>query len=561
MTNYNRIKINDFDVVNHNHLTMNHDNLTMEGGDDNMNYDHGMKDVHIGKNKTIIYFKVYPKGYFEVYPKGYFHIMKDHDHMIMKDISNAIRNYCVEHNYSYGFYSSGVGEDTNSISNVEDLDGEFSKFKEVFESTFSTDDYVYFIGHSYGSCFAKYFGMKYHIPSISLNGSDLYIAVPYFIGLHLNEDVKAEDMEWNEKSFVYKGVNYYGNEDIGLSKLYCDMMWKCDIEDTQNDLNIRNNLNIHVRDIPTHIIINYAPNKEHIQDNPEEVKLIHVFNKYYRNCHELCCKDRINNDYICSSEVVKTIFETFIEYSTLNKQDVTNYLMKPYEETIEHALINRLTLNRTHFDTYHMISMMLRDPKRYKAIVEKYKSTDISIDDDKELHDVEELHSIQNVKDPLEKRYLRLKLRNIKPEVEYQNLKKWCRNNSKVIPTLYRGERTDRFKNVTVGDTIEFTELFSSSEDETYAKWYITNGTVMVKDKDAEAILIIFKNLSAAHLKLPFDKKTVYRVFTNKETPHNNFTWNEINYEMPSNEYLSLQTKFRITNIQNVQNIIKIYVE
>lgn len=239
-----------------------------------------------------------------------------------------------------------------------------------------------------------------------------------------------------------------------------------------------------------------------------------------------------------------------------NNHDITNYLMQPYEPTIEHSLINRLTLNRTHFDTYHMITLMLREPERYKSIVEKYKDITASIYDT----DDETLHDITSDKDPIEKRYLRLKLRKIDPEVEYRNMKKWCDIHSETMPTLYRGERTNRFRGLSVGDTIEFTELFSSTEDEEYARKYITDGTVLVKDKTADAVLIIFKNISAAYLRLPFDEVTVYRKFTNKETPHNSFTWNEIDTEMYSNEYLSLQTSFKITKIEK-EDVIKIYVE
>lgn len=235
---------------------------------------------------------------------------------------------------------------------------------------------------------------------------------------------------------------------------------------------------------------------------------------------------------------------------------ITDYLMQPYEPTIEHSLMNRLTLNRTHFDTYHMITLMLREPERYKAIVEKYKDITASIYDT----DDETLHDITSDKDPIEKRYLRLKLRKIDPEIEYRNMKKWCDIHSETMPTLYRGERTNRFRGLSVGDTIEFTELFSSTEDEEYARKYITDGTVLVKDKAADAVLIIFKNILAAYLRLPFDEVTVYRKFTNKETPHNSFTWNEIDTEMYSNEYLSLQTSFKITKIEK-EDVIKIYVE
>ena len=262
--------------------------------------------------------------------------------------------------------------------------------------------------------------------------------------------------------------------------------------------------------------------------------------------------------FILTPEIIDEVRKKMssIELEGGNPASISDYLMQPYEPTIEHALINRITLNRTHFDTYHMITLLLRENERYKSIVEKYKDITASIYDT----DDETLHKITSDKDPIEKRYLRLKLRKIDPEIEYINMKEWCEKHSEVMSTLYRGERTNRFRGLNVGDNIEFTELFSSTEDETYARKYITEGTVLVKDKTADAVLIIFKNIRAAYLRLPFDKVTVYRKFTNKETPHNSFTWNELGTEMRSNEYLSLQTSFKITKIER-EDVITIYAE
>lgn len=254
----------------------------MRGGNDSR-----FRDVHIGKNKTIIYF----------------HGMNPHG-LKFTEVSEEIEKYCINHNYSYGFYLRGNDKDIDiekleiheagaEDEDVYDLDAELPLFKEAFESTFSITDEIYFLGHSYGANFAKYFAKKYGVPSISLDGSNLYNAVPYFIGLYLKEDVKAEDIEWNEKSYVYKGVNYYGNKDAGLWSCYCDVMWKCREDD------------------PNNVIIDYAANP----DAPKEVKLIKVNNKYYRNYYELHYGEEYRHTLHMIPEVVEIIFKTFIDSS------------------------------------------------------------------------------------------------------------------------------------------------------------------------------------------------------------------------------------------------------
>ena len=261
--------------------------------------DSRFKNVHIGKNKTIIYF----------------HGMNPHG-LKFTEVPEEIEKYCINHNYSYGFYLRGNDKDVDiekleihepgaEDEDVYDLDAELPLFKEAFESTFPTTDKVYFLGHSYGANFAKYFAKEYG-RSISLDGSDLYTAVPYFIGLYLNEDVKAEDIEWNEKSYVYKGINYYGNNEAGLWTYYCDVMWKCREDDANNT------------------VIDYAANVE----APEEVKLTKVDNKYYSNYYQLHYGKEYSHTLHMIPEVVNTIFETFIDEAPTADKVSSNYFKR-----------------------------------------------------------------------------------------------------------------------------------------------------------------------------------------------------------------------------------------
>lgn len=249
----------------------------LRGGNDSR-----FRDVHIGTNITIIYF----------------HGMNPHG-LKFTEVPAEIEKYCISHNYSYGFYLRGNDKDMKDIEihapgakdeDVYDLDAELPLFKEAFESTFSTTDKLYFLGHSYGATFAKYFAKEYGCKSISLDGSDLYTTVPYFIGLYLKEEVKAEDIEWNEKSYIYKDVNYYGNNEAGLWSQYCDVMWKCREDD------------------PNNVIINYNGNTI----NPNEIELEKVESGYYANLYNLFYTEEYCHTLHMHPEVVEFIFKTFI---------------------------------------------------------------------------------------------------------------------------------------------------------------------------------------------------------------------------------------------------------
>ena len=267
----------------------------MSGGNDSR-----FKNVHIGENVTIIYF----------------HGMNPHG-LKFTEVPEKIEKYCINHNYSYGFYLRGNDKDIDiekleihdpgaEDEDVYDLDTELPLFKEAFESTFSTSDEIYFLGHSYGACFAKYFAKEYGCKSISLDGSNLYTSVPHFIGLYLDEEVKAEDIEWNEKSYVYKGINYYGNDDAGLQSHYCDVIWQCR------------------EDIPNNTIIDYTANP----DAPEEVKIIKVDNKYYSNYYELHYGEEYRHTLHMIPEVVSVIFETFIDTIPTADKVSSNYFKR-----------------------------------------------------------------------------------------------------------------------------------------------------------------------------------------------------------------------------------------
>ena len=61
---------------------------------------------------------------------------------------------------------------------------------------------------------------KLDVTSISLDGSDLYNAVPLLMNEYINGEyvkdtdevkIKPEDIKFGPKEIIYEGVNYYGN--------------------------------------------------------------------------------------------------------------------------------------------------------------------------------------------------------------------------------------------------------------------------------------------------------------------------------------------------------------
>ena len=288
--------------------------FTMRGGDTSR-----FADVIHGSSKIIII---------------YFHGMNPHGMKFRKTVPDTLMRYCKSCEYSYGFYLRGRETDrlfehveNNEFTNEEidsfeltsntdldtyDLDGEYDLFKQAFESEFPNwkECQVYFLGHSYGACFSKWFAKQMNTTSISLDGSDLYTTVPYFIGC------EPDEVEYAEKSFIYNGKNYYGDDEHKLWSQYCDVMWKCK------------------DDYDKSIIINYDANEK----EPNEVKLVKEENEYYKNYYVLHFEKEYCHTLHMHYECVHAIFKEFIEANYQVWRGVYDEIRDKHQDTINYVI-------------------------------------------------------------------------------------------------------------------------------------------------------------------------------------------------------------------------------
>ena len=330
--------------------------------------DHGLVDessaeLNGGNKSRFKYVKIRSRPYLIIY----FHGINPHGIKFHRSITETIRLYCQSVEYSFGYYLRGkeneltdqdidqielkplhekkasiskqsqVKLNTIAYNDVFDLDREFKLFDKALHDEFKDllklkNIKIYFLGHSYGACFSKYFAMKLNakldVTSISLDGSDLYNAVPLFINEYINGEyvkitdevkIKPEDIKFGPKEIIYEGVNYYGNSEAGLYEPYCDVMYK--LKD----------------DYDRHIIIDYCANPK----DPNNPKLIELKSKCYKNYHELrygrVYSHTVHMHYAC----VQAIFNEFIERNWCLYRGILDDVRDKHQDQI-HYVIKRM---------------------------------------------------------------------------------------------------------------------------------------------------------------------------------------------------------------------------
>lgn len=206
-------------------------------------------ELNGGNKSRFKYVKIRSRPYLIIY----FHGINPHGIKFHRSITETIRLYCQSAEYSFGYYLRGkeneltdqdidrielkplhekkasiskqsqVKLNTIAYNDVFDLDREFKLFDKALHDEFKDllklkNIKIYFLGHSYGACFSKYFAMKLNakldVTSISLDGSDLYNAVPLFINEYINGGyvkitdevkIKPEDIKFGPKEIIYEG--------------------------------------------------------------------------------------------------------------------------------------------------------------------------------------------------------------------------------------------------------------------------------------------------------------------------------------------------------------------
>ena len=324
-------------------------------------------EINGGNKSRFKYVKIRSRPYLIIY----FHGMNPHGIKFHRSITETIRLYCQSAEYSFGYYLRGkeneltdqdidrielkplytlndnekasiskqsqVKLNTIAYNDVFDLDREFKLFDKALHDEFKDllklkNLKIYFLGHGYGACFSKYFAMKLNakldVTSISLDGSDLYNAVPLLMNEYINGEyvkdtdevkIKPEDIKFGPKEIIYEGVNYYGNSEAGLYEPYCDVMYK--LKD----------------DYDKHIIIDYCANPK----DPNNPKLIELKSKYYKNYHELrygrVHSHTVHMHYAC----VQAIFNQFIERNWCLYRGILDDVRDKRQDQI-HYIIKRM---------------------------------------------------------------------------------------------------------------------------------------------------------------------------------------------------------------------------
>lgn len=171
----------------------------------------------------------------------YLHGMNPNGEKYAEQLTRTMRSRLPKDKVSFGCYyrsrhcSELTDEKYREFIDTYDLDVEWIRFKirlyDEFKEELNGPCKIYLFGHSYGACFAKFFGYKLRelkspfpleIIAVSLDGSDLHTTVPFFIG----EGAKDEEIEYKEEGPIWKGKNYINTN--GIYKGWYDNMMRCD---------------------------------------------------------------------------------------------------------------------------------------------------------------------------------------------------------------------------------------------------------------------------------------------------------------------------------------------
>lgn len=162
-----------------------------------------------------------------------------------------------------------------------DLDYELERFKKYVFDTFPLGPYI-LIGHSFGACFAKYFmeHTRNISKAISLDGFNLHISVPYFLGIPNEKLVYTEDT-----------VTSDGKE----KEILPHYLYTCAYR-------VRN-------DNPNYYVIYYNPR----EDKKDEPSLERTPNKFYQNFYEMYYGAKYSHSIHKNPKCLELILDTILQ--------------------------------------------------------------------------------------------------------------------------------------------------------------------------------------------------------------------------------------------------------
>lgn len=205
-----------------------------------------------GENNPFKYVHINPNSkYTLIYIHGYNPIGAKYAKELFIDTIEKTRykNIC-----SYGIFYRKI---------EHDLEGELKRFQDYVFTTFPSGPYI-LLGHSYGACYAKYFmeNTRGIDKAISLDGSNLYITVPYDLNV---EGAEKDKIIYTEDDAIYNGKGYIGLDEYA-TKEYYKVMYKT----TKNDNSKYYLVYYNAGETPT---------------SPPKIELIP--NKWYKNFYEM----------------------------------------------------------------------------------------------------------------------------------------------------------------------------------------------------------------------------------------------------------------------------------
>lgn len=166
-----------------------------------------------------------------------------------------------------------------------DLDYELERFKKYVFDTFPLGQYI-LIGHSFGACFAKYFmeNTRHISKAISLDGFNLHISVPYFLG------IPDEKLVYTEDTVTSDGKDYTNHEELLPHYVYT-----CAYR-VQNDN-------------PNYYVIYYNPR----EDKKDEPSLERTPNKFYQNFYEMYYGAEYSHSIHKHHQCLELILDTILQ--------------------------------------------------------------------------------------------------------------------------------------------------------------------------------------------------------------------------------------------------------
>lgn len=235
-----------------------------------------------------------------IYPSSPFTVILTHGHNPMGSA------YCAEsfapllrildkHKLSHLVYYRKFVLENDVVQEISKATDEYKDLVAHLRSLSLKSKDIILVGHSYGGAYAhifNYLSKSFNVlRSISLDGTDFYLAIPYFIQqAYMIPNISEKDIKYFPTKITYKG-RQISIPRIGLSTIDYIMLYKYKDKICKN-----------------HFIINYYANER----NPKKVLIQSTKDKHYPNLYSLKYSKEYYHSLHSYPVCSKAIFEKFI---------------------------------------------------------------------------------------------------------------------------------------------------------------------------------------------------------------------------------------------------------